>query len=78
MQNIIITVETPLDAAPKFCLKQQLGNCGGIDDDHADSRSDRMISAVGVLSFTRVRAWRRASISSRVGSATIRSTSASR
>ena len=75
---IIVPVDPPLDTDPKLRLEQQLGDCRGVDDDQADPRSFRIASAAGVLSFTRVRAWSRASISSRVGRAAIRSISASR
>jgi len=78
MEIIIVPIDTPLDTGAKLRLEQAFSDRGGINDDHADSRSLRMISAAGVVSFTRVRAWSRASISSRVGSAAIRSISTSR
>ena len=78
VEIIVVPVDTPLDTDAKLRLQQELGDCRGVDNDHADSRSFRITFAAGVLSFTRVRAWSRASISSRVGRAAIRSISASR
>ncbi len=78
VQVLVVPIETLLDTNPQLRLEQEFGDRGGIDDDHADSRSRRMMSAAGVLNFTRVRAWSRASISSRVGRAAIRSISARR
>ena len=78
VEVIVVPVETLLDTGSKVRLEQELGDRGGINDNYADSRSLRMISAGGVLSFRRVRVWSRASISSRVGSAAIRSISPSR
>ena len=49
-----------------------------VDDDHADSRSSRMTNAAGVFNVTRFRLWIRVSISSRVGRAARRSSSARR
>src|SRR6267142_140259 len=73
--GIVAPVHTPLDTGSKVRLEQELGDRGRVDHDHADSRSFRITSAADVLSFARERAWSRASISSRVGSAAIRSIS---
>ena len=72
---IVVPVHTPLDPGSKVRLEQELGDGGGVDHDHTDSRSFRMTFAADVLSFTPERAWSRASISSRVASAAIRSIS---
>ncbi len=78
VEVIVVPVETLLDTGSKVRLEQELGDRGGVDHDHADSRSFRITSAADVLSFTRERVWSRASISSGVGRAAIRSISPSR
>ncbi len=55
VEVIIVPVGTPLDTGPEIRLEQEFGDRGGVNDDHADSRSLRMISVAGVLSFTCVR-----------------------
>jgi hypothetical protein len=74
----VVGAESLFDTRPQVRLKEKLGHRGGINDDHAESRSFRMIWAAGVLSLTGDRACSRASISSRVGRAAMRSISASK
>jgi hypothetical protein len=62
----------------KRCLQQKFEERRGVDDNHAESRSCRMTTAAGVFNVARFRLWRRVSISSRVGRAASRSSSARR
>jgi hypothetical protein len=59
-------------------LQEKLQQRRRIDHDNADSRSSRMTVAAGVFNVTRLRPWILASISSRVGRAARRSSSARR
>src|SRR4051794_37424479 len=67
MPFVVVAKEAGLDACAKRRLQEELQESRSVDNDHAESRSSRMITAAGVLSPTRVRLWSRASISSRVG-----------
>ena len=78
MELLLIAKETGLDPDAKRSLQQEFKEGRGIDDDHADSRSSRMTTAPGVFNVTRFRLWIRVSISSRVGRAARRSSSARR
>jgi hypothetical protein len=55
MELIPVAKETRLDARAKRGLEEKLQHRRRVDDDHADSRSSRMILAAGVLSVTRRR-----------------------
>ena len=78
MELVAVSKEAGLDPAAKRSLQQKFKESRGVDDDHADSRSCRMTAAAGVFSVTRFRLWIRVSISSRVGRAASRSSSARR
>jgi Tol biopolymer transport system component len=78
MELVPIPEQARLDPGAEPCLQQKLEQRGGVNDDHADSRSFRMTTAAGVVKVTRLRVWSRASISSRVGRAARRSSSVSR
>ena len=78
MQLVAVSKETGLDSCAKRGLQEKLEKGRGIDDDHADSRSSRMTKAAGVFKVTRFRLWILVSISSRVGRAARRSSSARR
>lgn len=51
-----VAEETRLDFLTERSLQQHLRHRGSIDDNHADSRSSRMIAAADVFSLTRERA----------------------
>jgi hypothetical protein len=78
VEFISIAEEPYLHSHPKLRLEEKLQHRRRVDHDHADSRSSRMTTAAGVFNVTRLRLWSRASISSRVGRAARRSSSASR
>ena len=78
MDLVPVSKEAGLDPGAKRSLQQKFEESRGVDDDHADSRSSRMTTAAGVFNVTRLRPWIRVSISSRVGRAARRSSSARR
>ena len=78
MELVLISKETGLDPGAELRLEEKFQQGRGVDDDHADSRSSRISTAAGVLKVTRFRLWILASISSRVGRAARRSSSARR
>ena len=78
MELVLVTKEARLDSCAESSLQQKLQKRRCIDNDHADSRSSRMTTAAGVFRVTRFRLWSLASISSRVGRAATRSSSARR
>ena len=78
MKFVPVAKEASLDTRAKWSLQEKLQQGRRIDDDHADSRSSRMTTAAGVFKVTRFRLWILANISSRVGRAARRSSSASR
>ena len=78
MQFVLLAKEAGLDPYTKRGLQKELQQGRRVDDDHADSRSSRIITAAGVFSVTRLRRWSFASISSRVGRAARRPISAKR
>lgn len=78
VQLLLVPEQAGLDPDPERCLQEQLQQGRGVQDDHAESRSSRMTIAAGVFSDTRLRLWSLASISSRVGRAARRSSSARR
>ena len=78
MKLVPVAKEARLDPSAKRGLEEELQHRRRIDDDHADSRSSRMMRAAGVFNVTRLRLWSLASISSRVGRVASRSSSASR
>ena len=75
---VLVPEKAGLDSGAQGRLQQKLEEGRGVDDDHAESRSSRMTTAVGVLNATRFRPWIRVNISSRVGRAARRSRSARR
>jgi hypothetical protein len=78
MQFVVLAKEAGLDSCAKRGLQEELQQSRGVDDDHVDSRSSRITTAAGVFKVTRFRLWSRANISSRVGRAASRSSSANR
>lgn len=74
----LVAEETSLDSGAKRRLEEKFQQGRRVDDDHADSRSSRMTTAAGVFKVTRLRLWSLASMSSRVGRAARRSSSAIR
>src|SRR5215510_11809036 len=78
VQFLVVGKQAGLYSCSKRGPQQKLQQGRRIDDNHADSRSWRMITAAGVFRVTRFRRRSRASISSRVGRAASRSSSASR
>ena len=78
MELVPISKQAGLDPDAKRSLQQKFEESRGVDDNHADSRSSRMTTAAGVFNVTRFRLWMRVSISSRVGRAARRSSSARR
>lgn len=78
MELVVVAKEACFDSYADWRLQQKLQHCRRIDNDHADSRSSRMIAAAAVFSVTRFRLWILASISSRVGRVASRSSSARR
>ncbi len=78
MELVLVSKEASLDPSAKRGLQEKLQQGRGVDDDHADSRSSRMTTAAGVFKVTRFRLWILASISSRVGRAARRASSARR
>jgi hypothetical protein len=78
MEFVLGAKEAVFDSHAKWSLQEKLQEGRGIDDDHVDSRSSRMTTAAGVFKVTRFRLWILASISSRVGRAARRSSSAKR
>ena len=78
MQFVLVAKETGLDPGAKRSLQKELQQSRRVDDDHADSRSSRIITAAGVFSVTRFRLCSLPSISSRVGRAARRPISARR
>ena len=73
MELVLVSKEARLDPSANRCLQEELQQGRCIDDDHADSRSSRMMTVAGVFKVTRFRLWILASISSRVGRAALRS-----
>ena len=78
MEFVLVAEEAHLDSCAKRSLQEKLQERRRVDHDHADSRSSRMATAAGVFRVTRFRPWSLASISSRVGRAARRSSSARR
>src|ERR1700681_4123739 len=78
MELVLVPEKTGLDSGTKRSLQQKFEEGRSVDDDHAESRSSRMTTAAGVFNVTRFRLWIRVSISSRVGRAARRSSSARR
>src|SRR5215204_632932 len=78
MEFVLVTKEAGFDADADRGLQEKLQQRRRVNDDHADSRSSRITTAAGVFSVTRFRLWSLASISSRVGRAARRSSSARR
>jgi len=78
VQFVVVGKEAGLHSGSNRGLQEKLQQRRRIDDNHADSRSWRMISAAGVFRVTRFRLCNRTSISSRVGRAASRSSSVSR
>src|SRR5436190_670328 len=78
MHLVPIAKQAGLDPGAQRSLQQKFDEGRGVDDDHADSRSSRITTAAGVFNVTRFRPWTRVSISSRVGRAARRSSSAMR
>ncbi len=78
VESVLVAKEAGLDSGANGGLQEELQQRRRVDDDHADSRSSRMTTAAGVFRATRLRLWSLASISSRVGRAARRSSSASR
>src|SRR5436309_8055676 len=78
MELVLVSEKTGLDFGTERSLQQKFGEGRSVEDDHADSRSSRMTTAAGVFNVTRFRLWTRVSISSRVGRAARRSSSAKR
>ena len=78
MELVLVPKEARLDPSASRRLQEELQQGRRIDDDHADSRSSRMTTAAGVFTVTRFRLWILASISSRVGRAARRTSSARR
>ncbi len=78
VQLVPISKDPGLNPDAKRCLQKKLQKGRRVENDHADSRSSRIMTAAGVFKVTRFRRWIRASISSRVGRAASRSSSVSR
>ena len=78
MELVLVAKEAGFDSDANRGLQEKLQQRRRVNDDHADSRSSRITTAAGVFSVTRFRLWSRASISSRVGRAASRSSSARR
>jgi hypothetical protein len=78
MELVLISKKAGLDPNAKRRLEEKLEQGRGVDDNHAGSRASRMTTAAGVFKVTRFRLWIRVSISSRVGRAARRSSSARR
>src|SRR5688500_12134514 len=78
MELVPVPKQAGFDPGAKWSLQKKFQESRGVDDDHADSRSFRMTTAAGVFNATRFRLWIRVSISSRVGRAARRSSSARR
>lgn len=78
MKLALVSKEAGLDPSAQGRLQQELQQGRGVEDDHAESRSSRMTTAAGVVKDTRFRLWILASISSRVGLAARRPSSARR
>ncbi len=78
MKLVLVSKEARLDPSANRCLQEEFQQGRRIDDDHTDSRSSRMTTAAGVFKVTRFRLWILVSISSRVGRAARRASSARR
>jgi len=78
MKFIVVAEQASLDSCAGWRLEQKLQQGRSVDDDQADSRSSRMTTAAGVFKVTRFLPCSLASISSRVGRAARRSSSANR
>jgi hypothetical protein len=78
MEFVPMAKEAAFHAHANRGLQEKLQYRRRIDDDHADSRSWRMIAAARVFSVTCFRPWSLASMSSRVGRAASRSSSTKR
>ena len=55
MELVVVPEKTRLHSGPKRRLQQKFEQGGGVDDDHADSRSSRTTTAAGVFNVTRFR-----------------------
>ena len=55
MELVVVPEKTRLHSGPKRRLQQKFQEGGGVDDDHADSRSSRTTTAAGVFNVTRFR-----------------------
>ena len=73
-----VSNETRLNPGTERCLQEELEEGRRVEHNHAESRSSRMMTAAGVFRLTRLRLWILVSISSRVGRAARRSSSARR
>lgn len=78
MEFVRVAKDTLFDSDANRGLQEKLQQRRRVNDDHADSRSSRITAAARVFSVTRFRLWSRASMSSRVGRAARRSSSARR
>jgi hypothetical protein len=78
MELVPVAKKAGFDSDANRGLQEKLQQRRRVNDDHTDSRSSRITTAAGVFSVTRFRLWRRASMSSRVGRAARRSSSARR
>jgi hypothetical protein len=78
MKFVLVAKKACFDSGADRGLQKKLQQSRRVDDDHADSRSSRITAAAGVFSVTRFRLWSRANMSSRVGRAARRSSSARR
>ena len=56
MEVVVVPEKARLHSRPKRRLQQKFQEGGGVDDDHADSRSSRTTTAAGVFNVTRFRA----------------------
>jgi hypothetical protein len=55
MELVVVPEKARLHSGPKRRLQQKFEQGGGVDDDHADSRSPRTTTAAGVFNVTRFR-----------------------
>lgn len=78
VEFVSVAKEAGFDSDANRGLQEKLQQGRRVNDDHADSRSSRITTAAGVFSVTRFRLWSRANMSSRVGRAAKRSSSAKR
>jgi len=55
MELVVVLEKTCLHSGPERRLQQKFEQGGGVDDDHADSRSSRTTTAAGVFNVIRFR-----------------------